>query len=238
MSVDFLSQIFPRFVLHRKLAVNSEFHDDLYRLAAEDASKNRTDGTHASAIGQRATHLSHLRHNFLDDCKHPAVLKLIQLVDKACRDYVEAVYHYRHDGELEMMSDTFWQQRSRGENVGINCHTHFTSHLVATYYVRVDRDPLETNPLRQGSVRFYDPQHINTRQWPNNNPALISNAWFNVVPEEGSMIVFEGHLPHDSTFFDGESRMCIPVMVNLVTPRTHIKKPVSELIASQQGNLK
>ncbi len=228
-----VSAIFPRFVLHQQHQPEAGFHEDLYRLASEDAVANRTDGSQPNAIGQRATHLSHLRHNFLDDCKHPAVLKLIQMVDAACRSYVESVYHYRHEGELEMMSDTFWQQRSRGENVGINCHTHLTSHLVATYYVRVDRDPAETNPLRQGSVRFYDPQHINTRPWPNNNPHVFTNSWFNVVPEEGSLLVFEGHLPHDSTFFDGEARMCIPIMVNLVTPRTHIKKPVSELIKGQ-----
>jgi hypothetical protein len=232
---DRFDQIFPRFVMHRRYEPDPTFHADLYRLAAEDAATNRTDGSQANAIGQKATHLSHLRHNFLQDCKHPAVLRLIEMVDLACRNYVEAVYHYRHEGDLEMMSDTFWQQRSRGENVGINCHTHFTSHLVATYYVRVDRDPRETNPLRQGSVRFYDPQHVNTRPWPNNNPGLISTSWFNVVPEEGSMVVFEGHLPHDSTFFDGEARMCIPVMVNLVTPRTHIKRPVSDLLAEQRA---
>lgn len=230
---DTIDLVFPRFVMHRRTEVDGEFHNDLYRLAAADAAANRTDGSQANAIGQRATHLSHLRHNFLADCKHPAVLRLIQLIDAACRDYVQAVYHYRHEGELEMMSDTFWQQRARGENVGINCHTHVTSHMVATYYVRTDRDPAERNPLRQGSVRFYDPQHVNTRPWPNNNPAVLTTSWFNVVPEEGSLIVFEGHLPHDSTYFDGEARMCIPVMVNLITPRTHMKRPVSELIAGQ-----
>lgn len=232
---DTLDMVFPRFVMHRRHGVDRAFHDDLYRLACADAAANRTDGTQPSAIGQRATHLSHLRHNFLADCKHPAVQRLIELVDAACRDYVQSVYHYRHEGELEMMADTFWQQRERGENVGINCHTHVTSHLVATYYVRTDRDPGEINPLRQGSVRFYDPQHVNTRPWPNNNPAVLTTSWFNVIPEEGSMVVFEGHLPHDSTFFDGQARLCIPVMVNLVTPRTHIKQPVSELLARQRA---
>lgn len=230
---DTIDLIFPRFVMHRRLGKDDVFHTELYKLASQDAEANRTDGSQVKAIGQRATHLSHLRHNFLSDCKHPAVQRLIEIVDVACRDYVEAIYHYRHDGELEMMSDTFWQQRSRGENVGINCHTHMTSHLVATYYVRTDRDPQEANPLRQGSVRFYDPQHVNTRPWPNNNAGVKTTSWFNVVPEEGSLIVFEGHIPHDSTFFDGEARLCIPVMVNLVTPRTHIKRPVSELIAEQ-----
>lgn len=230
-----LNAVFPRFVLHRVMPPDVQFHEDLYRLAAADAQANRTDGSHPSAIGQHATHLSHLRHNFLSDCKHPAVLRLIELVDSACRDYVDAVYHYRHEGELEMMSDTFWQQQSRGENVGINCHTHPTSHLVATYYVRTDHAPEEKNPLRQGSVRFYDPQHINTRPWPNNNPAVVATSWFNVVPQEGSLIVFEGHLPHDSTFFAGQERMCIPVMVNLVTARTHLKRSVSELVAEQRA---
>jgi hypothetical protein len=231
---DDVATIFPRFVFHRKYQPDVDFHKGIYDLATSDAIANRTDGTEANAIGSKATHLSHLRHNFLDDCKHPYVLKLINMADESVRAYLKKVYNYDHTGELEMMSDTFWQQRERGENVGINCHTHFTSHVVVTYYVRVDRDPKETNPLRMGSVRFYDPQHVNTRPWPNNNKQLNTTSWYNVIPEEGSMVVFEGFMPHDSTYFDGESRLCIPIMVNLVTPRTHIKKSVSELIRKQK----
>lgn len=226
--------IFPRFVFHRQYDGVAEFNKVIFELASKDAEANRTDGSHEKAIGNKATHLAHLRHNFLAECKHPAVAQLIRMADETVRAYLKSVYAYEHTGEIEMMSDTFHQRKSHGENVGINCHTHFPADLVVTYYARLDRDPAETNPLRQGAVRFYDPQHVNTRPWPNNNPSVFTNSWFNLVPNEGSMVIFEGHVPHDSTYFDGDHRMCIPIMVNIVTPRKHCKVPVSDLLNFQE----
>lgn len=233
---DRINMIFPRFIFERKFEGMERFNQELFELAKTDAIANRTDGKDIRSVGNRATHLTHLRHNFMEDCQHPTVAQFIKMVDEAVRDYLRAIYNYDHQGELNMLSDPFYQSRAAGENVGISCHTHFPAHLVVTYYARTDRDPQETSPLRQGSVRFYDPQHINTRPWPNNNIGnVFTNAWFNLVPEEGSLLVFEGHIPHDSTFFDGEHRMCVPVMVDVITPKTQIKKPVSQLLAMQEG---
>ena len=156
------------------------------------------------------------------------------MVDDALREYLRVVYNYDHKGEITLMSDTFHQQKSTGENVGVNCHCHWPAHFAVVYYARVDRDPEEQNPLRQGSVRFYDPQNLSTRQWPNNNPSVFTGAWFNLVPEEGSLVIFEGHLPHDSTYFDGEHRLCVPVMANIITPRSHCPVPVSDLLNFQE----
>lgn len=229
--IDQLHTIFPRFVFHRQYHNMTHFNRALFELACEDATANRTDGTEECAIGSQVTHLAHLRHNFLlDYASSPLVRRLTKMADDCVRAYLRTAYNYDHLGELAMLSDTFHQRRSAGENVGINCHTHFPAHLVVTYYARLDRDPGESNPLRQGAVRFYDPQHVNTRPWPNNNPDAFTNSWFNLVPEEGSMVVFEGHLPHDSTFFDGEHRMCIPIMVDVLTPRVQVKTPVSEIL--------
>ena len=44
-----------------------------------------------------------------------------------------------------------------------------------------------------------------------------------VEPRTGSMLVFEGHVPHDSTYFEGEERMCIPVLCSLSLPNSHCK---------------
>lgn len=232
---DNVHAIFPRFVFHRQYNDMEEFNKRLFELASVDAARNVANAEDQRTIGSNTTHLAHLRHNFLLDCKDETVRQLIEMVDNTVRQYLWTVYSYEHTGELNMLSDTFHQKRAEGQNVGINCHTHFPAHLVVTYYARVDRDPEETNPLRQGAVRFYDPQHVNTRPWPNNNPSVFTNSWFNLVPNEGSMVVFEGHIPHDSTYFDGEHRMCVPVMVDVITPRVQIKTPASKLFEAQDA---
>ena len=117
-----------------------------------------------------------------------------------------------------MMSDTFWQRRALQENVGINAHTHIQTDIVCTYYPRVvlDADCPKTS-LHRGAVRFYDPANVGKRLWPCNNPDAYVGGWYAVEPRTGSMLVFEGHVPHDSTYFEGEERMCIPVLCSLDT---------------------
>ncbi len=226
-----IATIFPRFLYHKKWNELPEgFNERLLSLAIDDARAHRVPPEgHERAGGDKNTHISHLRHNFLTDVHDPVIARFVEMVDQCAREYLSSVYHYDHDGELELMGDTFWQVRERGENVGISCHTHFKSDLVVTYYARTGIEPKENNPLRQGSVRFYDPQNLGARHWPNNNPGVFSRAWYNIVPEVGSMLVFEGHIPHDSTFFGGPERLCIPVMCDVKTARSHIKSPVSDI---------
>ncbi|MEJ8474449.1 putative 2OG-Fe(II) oxygenase [Roseibium algae] len=230
-----IDTIYPRFVMRKRFPeLAPGFNEQLMELAIADAMANRVPaGGHDRSIGEDVTHLAHLRHNFLDDARDPVVAQFIKMVDHTVREYLSAVYHYDHEGEIDMMSDTFWQNREEGQNVGINCHTHFKSDLVATYYLNTGCEPGEDNPLRQGALRFYDPQNLGVRPWPNRNPGLVQNGWYNIVPEPGMMVVFEGHIPHDSTYFGGEQRLCIPVMCDVKTSRSHIKKPVSELLRNQ-----
>ena len=47
------------------------------------------------------------------------------------------------------------------------------------------------------------------------------------------MLVFEGHVPHDSTYFEGEERMCIPVLCSLDLPNSHCKADLKEILAHQ-----
>jgi hypothetical protein len=229
-----LSMIFPRFVLHSIYDEGKEFNDELHKLGREDCLARRLTGEDERSADKRpGTHLAHQRYNFLQDTKSPVVRRLIEMYDETARNYLRAVYNYDHTGDLEMMADTFLQRRAYGENVGINAHIHLTSQIVVTYYPRVDRDENETNSLRRGNLKFYDPQMINGRHWPNNNPNVFANSWFDLEPKVGSMIAFEGFMPHDSGYFDGEERLCIPCMINVITPRSHIKTSVKELLKCQ-----
>lgn len=231
-----VTPIFPAFVMHKQWEVSDEFNQRLYELAAEDALKNRIQSADDKRnIGDTSNHLGHIRHNFLVDYQTPEVRQLAQMADQAVREYLLSVYGYEHTGELHMMSDTFWQRRSHGENVGINSHTHIKADIVVTYYPRFDLNPNETSSLRKGAVRFYDPANYGKRFWPNNNQAFFVGGWFQVEPKAGSMTVFEGYVPHDSTYFEGEERMCIPILVDVDTPKKHCKASISEILAAQGG---
>ncbi|MBO6510209.1 MAG: hypothetical protein JJ979_17305 [Roseibium sp.] len=235
-----IEMLYPRFVFHKQYAdadLSPNFNERLKKVAIEDAVANRVPaGGHERAIGTKATHLAHLRHNFLMDATDPVVGEFAQMVDTSIREYLSAVYHYDHEGDIEMMSDTFWQSRERGENVGINCHTHFRADLVVTYYVENGLDPQEDNPLRKGAVRFYDPQNLGVRTWPNNNPGVFTNGWFHLVPKVGSLVIFEGHMPHDSTYFGGAERLCIPVMCDVKTGRSHDKSTLAQILQNKGGS--
>ncbi|KJZ17428.1 hypothetical protein TW86_04025 [Halomonas sp. S2151] len=226
-----IQTIFPSFVMHKRWEMPPGFNERLHELACEDAIRNRiTKADNPTNIGDTSNHLGHLRHNFLVECQEPEVKTLTQMADLAVREYLASVYGYQHEGEVRMMSDTFWQRRSHGENVGINSHTHIKADLVVTYYPRVDVEPGETSSLRKGACRFYDPANVGKRFWPCNNDAFFVGGWYQLEPQEGSMTVFEGYVPHDSTFFSGEERMCIPILVDVDTPKKHCKAAVSDIL--------
>jgi len=227
--------IYPAFVMHKHWEMPEGFNDRLYALAAEDAVANRIqDADDGRNVGDQTNHLGHLRHNFLVDRQDPAIAVLAQMVATGVREYLQLAYGYDHTGEIAMMSDTFWQRRAARENVGINAHTHIQSDIVCTYYPRVvlDADCPNTS-LHRGSVRFYDPANVGKRLWPSNNPDAYVGGWYAVEPRTGSMLVFEGHVPHDSTYFEGEERMCIPVLCSLKLPNSHCKAGLSEILAHQ-----
>ncbi|MFP5300049.1 hypothetical protein R2R70_02385 [Cobetia sp. SIMBA_158] len=229
-----LTTIFPSFVMHKHWDMPEGFNERLTELAIEDALKNRiTEEAGERNIGDTSNHLGHLRHNFLTDCRAPEVAMLTRMVDSAVREYLMLAYGYQHEGEIRMMGDALWQRRSHGENIGVSTHTHLKADIVVTYYPRVDLDGESENALRRGGVRFYDPANVGKRFWPCNNPSYYTGGWFQVEPRVGSMTVFEGHIPHDSTFFEGEGRMCIPIMVDVDTPKKHCKVTTSDILSFQ-----
>ena len=230
-----LQMIYPAFVMHKHWKMPEGFNDRLYGLAAEDAVANRIqDASDGRNVGDQTNHLGHLRHNFLMDRQDPAIAALAQMVAAGVREYLQLAYCYDHSGEIDMMSDTFWQRRDQRENVGINTHTHIQTDIVCTYYPRVTLDDTcpETS-LHRRAVRFYDPANVGKRLWPCRNPEAYVGGWYAVEPRTGSMLIFEGHVPHDSTHFEGEERMCIPVLCSINLPNSHRKAVVSKILAHQ-----
>jgi hypothetical protein len=232
-----MQAIYPAFVLHKHWDMPEGFNDRLSALAAEDTERNRIrDPADPRASGDMSNHLGHLRHNFLTDTKDPVIAMLAQMAAAGVREYLQLAYGYDHPGEIRMMADTFWQRRDRRENVGIHTHTHAQTDIVCTYYPRVmlDADYPDTS-LHRGAVRFYDSAGIGKRLWPCRNPAAyVGGGWYSVEPRTGSMLVFEGYVPHDSTYFEGEERMCIPVLCNLELPNSHCKVGLRDILAAQR----
>ena len=207
MEINTLSEfqiIYPSYILHKRWDMPQGFNDRLFELALLDYEKNKiTDIDDDRNVGDDTNHLGHIRHNFLTSTRDPAIEVLVKMTDNAIREYLKLAYDYDHTGEISMMSDTFYQNRSKKENVGINSHTHIQTDIICTYYPRVilDKDCPDTS-LHKGALRFYDPANVGKRMWPinNKNDRFIS-GWYSVVPETGSMVVFEGYVPHDSTYF-------------------------------------
>jgi len=228
-----MQALWPAHVMHRRWNMGEEFNRKLYELAKQDNLDTRVvDKNDPRNVGDDTNHLGHVRHNFIEKNKDLPVIKTFtKMVDTACRDYLETVYHYSHEGPVTMMSDTFWQRRSHHENVGINMHTHPKCDLVVTYYPWVHLDENATSSLHQGALRVYDPANVGKRFWPCRNPQNYYGGWFSVVPQIGSMVIIEGWVPHDSTYFSGDDRMCIPILCDVITPNIHTKVDSREIIS-------
>jgi len=228
-----LQCVFPSFVYTKQWDVSKEWNNKLYEIAKKDFLNNIiTDPKHPTNIGDITQHVSHIRHNFVDAFKEePVVQDLMKMVDKACKEYLRMVYDYDHKGKVAIMSDTFWQRRSNEQNTGIQAHTHIKCDLVVTYYPKVNLDKKISNSIRKGVVRVYDPANIGKRFWDmNNNFKYFYGGWYQVPIHEGTMLIIEGHVPHDSTYFQGDERMCIPMLVDIDTPKKHTKKPIEDML--------
>ncbi len=218
-----LHTIYPNFILHKHWDTAPEFNAALAAIARKDAKDYTVvDDSDPRALGNRSNHFGHVRHNMLDDhAETPVVQQLVRMVRKGVQEFLKTAYGYDHKGPIDMIAETFYQQRSGGENVGIFTHTHQKSDMVCTYYPLVDLDEgCENTPLHSGSLRFYDPSGRGNRLWPNK----VTGSWHEVQPREGSMVVFEGNIQHDSSYFEGAERICIPVQCDIVTPNRQQKR--------------
>lgn len=227
-----MQALWPAFMMHRVWEMPDAFNQKLYELGkVYSAACKVTDPDNPKNVGNTSNHLCHVRDNFLLQYKdEPEVKVFAEMVDTMCRDYLQSVYNYKHDGPITMEADMFYQRRSHRENVGINMHTHPKCDLVLTYYPWLHLDEEANTPLHQGAMRIYDPANIGKRFWPCKNPNAYYGGWYSIVPQIGSMIIFEGWIPHDSTYFSGDDRMCIPILCDVITPSGHEKVDSRELI--------
>ena len=221
-----LQEIYPNFILHKHWDMPKIFNDGLAEIAMNEAAAHRiAREDNPRNLGNRSNHFGHVRHNMLEDHKSdPHVCQLLEMVRSAIREFLVSAYGYAFEGEILASAETFYQRRDRGENLGIFTHSHRKSDFVVTYYPLVEVDPeFSRDQLRSGALRFYDPAGVGARLWPNNNPRVHCGSWFQIIPQAGSMVVFEGHVPHDSSYFEGPRRVCIPVQCDLVLSNSQVK---------------
>ncbi len=87
---------------------------------------------------------------------------------------------------------------------------------MATYSPEVDFGAAGPQRHREGALRFYDPAGRGHRLWSNRNTGIFAGSWLDVPPRTGTMVVFEGHVPHDSVRFEGVRRVCPPTMAKIL----------------------
>lgn len=224
-----LQAIYPSFILHKHRDMPDAFNEGLAEIAMNEAAEHRiTEEDNPRNLGNRSNHFGHVRHNMLKDNKSdPHVCQLLEMVRSGICEFLMTAYGFAFDGEINANAETFFQDRDRGENLGIFTHSHRKSDFVVTYYPLVEVDPdYADDQLRSGALRFYDPAGVGARLWPNHNPRVHCGSWFQIVPRTGSMVVFEGHVPHDSSYFEGPRRVCIPVQCDLILPNSQTKTPI------------
>jgi len=221
-----LQAIYPNFILHKRWDMPKTFNDGLAAIAMDEATAHRIRrDDNPRNLGNLSNHFGHVRHNMLTDHKtDPHVRQLLEMVRSAICEFLFSAYGFAFEDEILASAETFYQQRDRGENLGIFTHSHRKSDFVVTYYPLVEVDPdYADDQLRSGALRFYDPAGVGARLWPNRNAQVHCGSWYQVIPRTGSMVVFEGHVPHDSSYFEGAQRVCIPVQCDLVFPNSQVK---------------
>lgn len=227
--------LYPSFVLVRQWSKPEIFNDRLFELGSEDSERFKVvDHDAPDVIGQPEFYFSHRRHNLLMGAKDPILVELVEMVDTTLRDYLWHCYAVDYKGTFALMADVFHGDREPGRCEGIVSHTHMQGDFVINYYPRVKIDSVAPKG-RRGALRVFDPANKGKRSWVNRNAAFHAGAWFNIEVATGTMVVFEGHVPHDSTMFDGDTRMCIAIMARTVDERSWRTASVPEILRFQQS---
>lgn len=235
-----LQPLWPSFALIKHWDTPDGFNEKLSDLGIKVNLDTRVkDANNPKNVGDTSNHMGHVRHNFITDHAHiPEIKQFASMVDYGVREYLQHVYNYEHEGDITMMGECFYQRRSHRENIGINNHTHMKCDFVVMYYSKINLDEgLDDHPhtssLHKGAVRLYDPANIGKRFWPcRNQDHAYYGGWYEIVPKEGTMIIIEGWQPHDSTYFFGDDRLCLPVLCDVITPNIHNKGSFHDIIRS------
>jgi len=227
--------LYPTFVLVKQWTKPLAFNDRLFEIGLADSERFRVVEQQApDAIGQPEFYFSHRRHNLFLEHKDPALVELLGMVDATLREYLWHCYGVDYKGTFALMADVFQGDRRPGHCEGIVPHTHMQADLIVNYYPRVVIDRSAPKG-RSGALRLFDPSGKGKRAWPNQNPAFHAAGWCNIEVATGAMVVFEGHVPHDSAAFNGDARMCIAMMARTVDERSWRTATVAEILRFQQS---
>lgn len=163
----------------------------------------------------------------------PVIKKFAVIVDKFARSYLKTVYRYECRDPIDMMAEPFCQSRDTGTD-GIMPHAHTLKPLLVTYYPVVNiTDRQNSNPTSagiNGETNFYDPANTGKRVWPNLNESFHIGSSLRVKAATGTLLAFEGHIPHDSVQFDGDERVCIPVICYPKLPNKNLGTTLDKIL--------
>lgn len=226
-SNTFVVPAFPTMVLVKDTGMPKEFNDRLFELGSADALKWREQQASGAYFKNR-------RHNLFADVKDPTLIALAEMIDAGCREFL-GIFGNDYRGPLKIQSDVLWSRGDAGEREGMYCHTHMKADLVAIYYPRLDVDP-SLPPLHKGALRIYDPSNKGKRSWRNHNQSFHIGGWLHIDIREGLLVVFEGHVPHDSSHFAGKDRLCVPCMINLADKSAYEQMTLDEIKEHQSND--
>ena len=218
--MDMFTALYPSFVLVQQDLLTPEFNQRLAEIAVEDAALHRVvDDNDPRNLGTSDSPFGHIRHNLLAEYRGDAAVEAWLAVARAgLSEFLHRGYGAELPERITAIAEPFVQGEGDGETLGIFTHTHPRADLVVTYYPEVDFGAVGPQRFREGALRFYDPAGRGHRLWPNRNPGIFTGSWLDVRPRTGTLVVFEGHVPHDSAPFRGKRRVCLPLQVSLRVP--------------------
>jgi len=235
MRITGLSTIYPSFVLKGFAnEFSPEENAELARVAWSVWDSNAATERQYKTGQTEAYYLSGKRLNmFVEHKANQTVMKLAKVADAMARAYLRQVYRYECKDPIDMMAEPFCQNAKTGTH-GIAPHAHTLKPLLVTYYpsMKVNhRDSaLSGGCGLNGEANFYDPTNTGKRVWPNKNDDFFIGSSFRVEIKEGMLLAFEGHLPHDSAQFEGDERVCIPVICYPKLPNKNLGCTLEDLL--------
>lgn len=212
--------LYPTFVLVKHDLLTPAQNQRLAEIAIEDAAAHRVvDDADPRNLGTADSPFGHIRHNLLAGTRgEPAVEAWLAAARAGLAEYLHRAYGAALPERIAAIAEPFVQGDRGGETIGIFTHSHPRADFVVTYYPEVAFGTGGPHPNRAGALRFYDPAGRGHRLWPNRNTGIFTGSWFEVRPRTGTMVIFEGHVPHDSAPFEGQRRVCLPLQVTLRLP--------------------
>lgn len=199
MNSQSLHKLWQPHILEQCHGDQTVFNAELADLAKQYARENLT---------QKQFHFSTEKHDFSQWLPEPIRKQFRKMLNDAVQAYCREAFHNVPDKLPAIHTSVVWGEGQFG-NAGVPVHIHEGIDLVITYYPEVLTDE-QLKAWNAGGVRFYDHMAARYDFVENRNPEFFSNMWFQAEPHTGTLFVFPGWMMHDSGFFGGAERVCLP----------------------------